>query len=418
MGYPKMSKQSQNQTPAAYALISARGSGKGHRVALPARIGASGASDIIVNVQALPDHAFTLTAGKGGLVLVREPNGQPVSLGMLKNLGLSAKGPIRGSAEVGGTGRLIREALGKEQAWFANLPTAARRWTLGFLPQPLRLLAWGGLLAGAVTLAAVQEERAPTDLSEIAVELKFDTVKSDTLGANPKNPDFMKGYENGVTFAVDVPKAQQGKALLLTFDLAGLNIGKELTLGFNGKGIYQTAAESACAQDVCAKSIRVDGKHVKSGENLIRFVHNNPESSYFVGKVHLRPLPGLSDLESQQLDHWYTLAQRAYEERGIVPENLVTAKTHVGKLTKLASERDGVSQILPKAKILEQEIDKAFAATTGELWTAYGFAEKLGNKADMEAALNQLLKLHPNARSEEHADIVEKLQALKEPKNE
>ncbi len=400
-----------------YALVSTRGSKLGHRVSLPARIGVSGKNDIIVNVQTLADHAFTLTAANGKLVLVREPKGEPVDLHTLKNLGLVAKGPIRGDAvEQGGFARAAREALGREKAWFQGLPRMAQKALLGMLPQHLRLAGWAAAVSGLVVLALAAPEQTAVDLSQQPLELVFDTVKNDTLGANPKSSDFVRGYENGITFHVDVPKEHKGHPLVFNFRIAGLNIGKELLLKVNGKAVYETAAESDCAQDVCAKSVRIDGKLVKAGTNVLQFKHNEPQSSYFLAKLHVRPLPALTELEREQLEHWYDLAQRAYDERNIVPENLVTAKSYVGKLTKLASERDGVPEVAAKAQILEAEVDRSFAATVQEYWTAHALAEKLGNKADMEAALNQLLKLFPNTRSEEHADVMEKMQELKEPK--
>lgn len=401
----------------AYALVTTRGSKQSHRVSLPARIGVSGKNDIIVNVQALADHAFTLTVSGNKLVLVREPKGDAVDLHTLKNLGLTAKGPIRGDAvDQGSAKRALREVFGREKAWFQSLPRMAQRWLGGALPQGLRLGAWTSAAAALVALSLSAPEQAAPDLSKAAVDIAFDVVKSDTFGANPKSPDFAKGYEKGITFQVDVPKDQKGRPLVFSFRLAGLNIGKELELKVNGKPVFETAAEAECAQDVCAKSVRIDGKFVKAGTNTLFFKHNEPQSSYFVAKLHVRPLPALNDLEKQQLDHWLELAQRAYDERGIVPENLVTAKSYVGKLIKLASERDGVSDVAAKALILESDVDRAFAATSEEYWTAFAFAEKLGNKLDMEQSLNQLLKIYPNARSEEHADIMEKLQALKEPK--
>jgi hypothetical protein len=411
------SASSTKQREQLYALVTTRGSKQAHRVALPARIGVTGKNDIIVNAQSLADHAFTLTSSKGGLVLLREPKGEAINLGALKNLGLSAKGPIRGDAvQGGGAGRFVREALGREKAWFDGLPGVARRWLGGFLPQPVRLGVWTSGVAAVLALALAAPEQTYRDLSREPLVLKFDTVRSETVGANPKNLDFVRGYENGVTFEVEVPEANEGHPLLLSFGLAGLNIGKELQLRFNGKQIFESDAEAECAQDFCAKSVRVDGRNVKAGTNVIEFKHKAKESSYFIAKMHVRPLPPLTELEIQQLAHWLGLAQRAYDERGIVPENLVSAKNYVSKLTKLASERDSASEAAAKAKILEGEIDKAFAQTVDEYWTAYKFAEKLGNKLDMEQALHQLLKLHPNPKSEEHADIIEKLQALKEQK--
>lgn len=399
-----------------YALVSTRGSKQSHRVSLPARIGVTGDNDVIVNVQALADHAFTLSVAGGKLVLSKGAKGEAVGLHTLKNLGLVARGPIKGGAQGRRAVRLAREVLGREKAWFQGLPLVAQRWLGGGLPQGLRLAAWTSAVAALGALVLIAPETKIPDLSKEPVEFAFDTVKGDTFGANPKNADFPRGYEKGITFEVEVPKEQKGHPLVLSFRVAGLNIGKEIQLKVNGKQVYESAAETDCAQDVCAKSVRIDGALVKGGLNKLFFQHNEPQSSYFVAKLHLRPLPALNDLEREQLDHWLELAQRAYDERSIVPENLVTAKTYVAKLDKLASERDGVGEIAAKAQILAGEVDKAFAATVQEYWTAYATADKLGNKLDTEQALNQLLKLYPDARSEEHADVMEKLEALKEPK--
>ncbi len=401
----------------SYALVTVRGSAARHRVSLPVKIGTSGASDVIVNVEALADHAYTLSSRDRKLCLVREPSGEMVDLSTLRHLGLAVQGPIRFvDGDKRKTTRLVVEALSNEQAWFQKLPSAARRWLGGNLPQRARLALWGLAVIGLAAFALHGKDEVTNDLSAEPLSLKFDTVRSESVGANPKNPDFAKGYENGVTFVVDLPKTAKGQTLLLSFGAAGLNIGKELALEVNGHKVFESEAEAECAQDFCDKSVRLGTKVLKTGKNKLHFAHNQVESSYFVSHLHLRTLPVLKELEAEQMQRWFELAQRSYDERGIVPENLVTAKGYVQKVSKMAGERDGPLEVPAKAKVLENDIDLAFKKVTSDLWTAYAMHEKLGKKLEMEQTLGQLLKLFPDARSDEHAGIIEKLEALKEQK--
>ena len=397
-----------------YALLTVKGQKRSQRVPLPAAIGAAGTCDVVVNAAAVADHAYTLYADHGALKLVRA-SGDEVDLGALSKIGLFVTGPVRGTANVGAR-RGTREWLAKEAQWFRRRAPLLRALMLGALPQPLRLSAWIAVAATAltVTLALPAQDRNELDRSKQPLELIFDAVRMEPLRAIPNDPT-QGGYENGATFAVDAPAGIEDGATLLSFMAAGLNYGKELTLFVNDEAVWTSEAEAACTQDFCAKSVRLEKGLIGAGRNILRFSHTTPKSSYFIARLHLRPLPPLKMTEVEAITRLMELAERAFAERNIVPENLVSAAGYADQAIKIAGERDGADVYKAKAVVLKQDIERAHEAVTADLWSNVSIQEKVGKKTEVLNLLNQLLRLHPDPHSSVNSHIKERLTALKEP---
>lgn len=400
----------------SYALLTVKGRKRSQRVPLPAAIGAAGTCDVVVNAAAVAGHAYTLYAERGTLKLVRA-SGDEVPLAALAKIGLVATGPVRGTADGRtGAGRGTREWMAKEAQWFRRRPALLRGLLLGALPQPLRLAAWAVAAIAGLTLALEMPARDgdEKDLSQVPLAMSFDAVRMDPLRSNTKDPQ-QRGYETGATFAVEGPAGVEAGATLLSFMAAGLNYGKELILYVNEAPVWTSEAEASCTQDFCAKSVRLEKGLVKAGPNTLRFAHTVQKSSYFLARLHLRPLPEVKATEIEEATRLMDLAERSYAERNIVPENLVSAGSYAEQAIKIASERDGAEALKTKAIVLKQDIERAHETVTADLWSSVAIQEKVGKKAEVLVLLNQLLRLHPDPHSSVNAHIKERLMTLKEP---
>lgn len=401
----------------AYALVTAPGVRQRRRLRLPVTIGSSTACDVIVNSAAVAPLGYVVYSEKGVLHAFHNASSREVPLRSLKALGIELVGPIAGEAKTSGRAMPApREFLAKEAARFDRLPSAVRTALLGSLPQKARLGVWGfAFTLGIALLTGVGQEAPPAlDLADDAKELAFDAIFTQTVGASPKNPDFVKGYEKGVTFVLDMPAVDASLASLMSFDVAGLNLGHELILKINDKVVLQTEAEGACAQESCSKSLRLEQGLLKPGQNKIVFEHTRPESSYFLARIHVRSLPPMKAEETQQAARWLEIAERAYAERQIVPDNVVTAGRFAEQVLKLARERDGAKDVESRAAALKREIDVAHVAMAKALWDEFAVNERLERRPEQERVLDHLLRLYPDPAAPEHARVREKLEELKE----
>jgi hypothetical protein len=402
----------------AYAVVRVRDDRAKHRLQLPIVIGASPLCDVFVNMADMPAAAFTVEARGGSLVVHDVETDREAPLSVLEALGVRVSGPIHGTAGTRGVTGHAKELLAREAAFVGRLPGPLRGLLLAPLPQAFRLTATVAVVAALGVAGWRWAQRPPeaaVDLSTAPIPLAFDAVRSETVGANPSSATFRKGYERGITFEVEAPAGIEGRPIMIGFAVAGLNIGKELELLVNDRPLFVSEAETACAQKVCEKTMRADPGLFVPGTNYVRFVHNEPQSSYFISNLLVRALRPLTPEDSEQLAHWLALGARAYDERKIVPENLLAAKKHVAAALKLARERTGGESFAARASVMRGEIDAALDAEKDRLLSDAAIADRLEKRDEVQRALEQLLRLIPDADSQEAIGIRQRLQALKEP---
>jgi hypothetical protein len=310
-----------------------------------------------------------------------------------------------------------RELLAREAAFVGRLPGPLRGALLAPLPQVFRLAVVGGVVAALGLAGWRWSQRTPDpviDLSTTALPLSFDVLRGETLGANPAKATFRKGYEHGITFALDTPAGAETRPAVVAFSVAGLNIGKELELRVNDHSVFVSEAETACAQRVCDKTVRIDAGLLAAGTNELRFVHSDPASSYFVSSILVQSLRPLTSQDGEQLAHWLALASRAYDERQIVPENLLVAQQNVAAALKLARERVGGEAFAARAAVMRGEIDGALATEKNRLHADISIFTRLEKNDDLQRALEQLLRLVPDPDSAEAVGIRKRIHDLKD----
>ena len=412
-----MGRESEMYTVVTVTSHEGKGSSARHRLRLPLSVGAAASNGLIINARNLRPEAYRINAVEGCLALQRCDDETDMPLSTLSKLGLSLLGPIAGAPDQAAWRCFLGEGLAHEARFFGKLPKRVQRIFLGFLPQKVRL-ATGAMLAVlglAIFSHAGDDAVTVPDWSEVPESLTFDAIRSETLAYHPRKIATY-GYEKGATFEVEAPAGIAGTATLLSFNAAGLNVGKELTFKVNGQGVYESAAESDCAQDFCAKSVRIERGIVKPGKNIISIVHAAPKSSYFIAKLHLQALPALSATEAEEIRHRLDLARRSFDERNVTAENLVNARRQAASALKLATERDGGDVYEAQARVQKDEAEHALADETASLWSAVSIEEKVGKKIEVEQLLEQLLKLHPESGTEESDRIKDKILELKSTK--
>lgn len=381
-----------------------------HRVRLPFTVGASAANAVVVNARSLPASAYRVDADGRTLAMRRLSDGTALPTAQLERLGVAVLGPVYADLDQPPFRRAFAELLAREAVLFDKLPTTLRGIMLGALPQKIRLLVLSAVVfAGAMTAINIgNTPDAAPDLSSTPEALGFDAIRLDTLAYHPRKPSTY-GYARGAMFAIEAPKGAENSASLLSFNAAGLNIGKELKFLVNGALVYETAAASECSQEFCQKTVRVERGIIKPGQNLLTIVHAEPKSSYFLAKLHLASLPPLSATEAEEIRHSLDIAQRDFDERNVTPQNLVSAGRYAQIALKLSLERDGGNVWEAKSRVMKNDIDRSLAEVTAALWTEVFVKEKVGKRGETQPFLEQLMRLHPEPGSEENNRVKEKL---------
>jgi tetratricopeptide (TPR) repeat protein len=408
-------------TKVAYALVRAPGFTGTARLPLPFTIGASSACDVIINSEAVAPAAILVTGPVGrrsaGLALYDVSGsavGKPGTTARAARYGISIAGPVYGAPEASSLTRLGREALAREAAVFSRFSPGLRRLAGGKLPQPLRLGLWAVAAAARVALpfAATSDfGRQAEDLSGHEIALKAFDVNPERIGATPDFPDLRKGF---TAVFDDAKRLKPGTDLILRFNANGLDNLGELQLAMNGVEVFSSAADPGCIDAFCEQRVRIPAKAIKEGKNVLKATHSPEDSSYLVKDVQLRALLELTPARRAAVDRLWASARRAYDERGIVPENLLAARSELAKLDQLLLESSGMEETAVQALVLKGAIEKEFERLTADLEFKADQAAQLGKYEHAQDLLRRLLSLYPDATSDEHLAVKQRLDELKE----
>lgn len=396
----------------AYLLFRLRGQRRLRRLTLPVTVGSHGACDLIVNFTTPLPLAYVLRSQEERLQCfgVRAKAPQPTDA--LAALGIQILGRAAGEApkKLSLTQRLNEFYL-IEAAFFAAQSVRIQRVLGGRWPQKRRLFVWASLLSLAL-LAVVQLLREPTyaDLSSTPLTLIFGTPRTEIIGASPQR----HGYERGALIDFEGPKNIAAQATLLTLKATALNLPGELTLLLNGRTIFASDVDAACIDTICTKQIAVPAGVVQPGHNRLQMVHSTTKSSYMAQGLLLQPLPTLSAEEREHAKRWIELARRFYDERGIVTDNLLAARIHVGRAQDLLARRTETDSLSAPLKVLHDEIESAFKEAVRDAWAEADLNERLVKPQELQRSLEALIRLFPNPASREHQKAKARLDALKE----
>ena len=386
---------------------------RARRLSLPLTVGASGLADIIVNSSAVAPCAVVVEAQGGALRFVDPHLGSLVDAGRLARYGVQIVGPIAGHARAPGPLQKIAEGLAEERAWIARRPPIMRGLLGGALRQKLRLTVWVvAALATVVWLAKPpQALPPPADLSVKEIKLTPGSIQTSRIAASDHYPQFRRGFTMGFLGAEPLVV---GEAALLRFVAAGLDQRAELTLAVNGRRVYQSAADPSCLDVGCPVQVVVPAGVIKAGKNLLVGTHEPASSAWLIRDVLLVPLSDLTPERRAAAEAEYLRAQRFYDERGIVHDNLVQARAELQRLDRLLVGAKGVDELRTRATTLHDEVSRALAQLEADLEFRTSQAMQLNRLNQVETHLKELLELHPDVTTPEHQELRRRIAALKE----
>jgi len=398
----------------SYALV--RANKQWHRLTLPLTIGRHG--DIMVNAMTLPEIAFKLDVSAEDLQLYHYQSQKVVSLDRIEPLGLMAWGPYPvidndGSFKTS-VSIALKELSAKEDFALGSMPHWLRRISGCGLTYGRRWFARMGVMTTFIALLALgTQPKSMPDLSTVPFTLTFGTVHSTPIGASPSRP----GYEQGILFQIDAPEDSHSHQHLLSFKGAGLNIDNEVELVLNDGSIFHSNADANCITSFCDYTIPLAAGLVKSGLNNLKLVHNPAVSAYFLSDLHLSKLDKTKPIELQQVQRWIQIAERHYNEREIVAENIVIAIDQLDKALEFLQTRESepsTRDLTLRASVLKKEAQEAFAALVTDLWNRVKVNQKLEKNHKATKLLELLLRLYPNPTDSEHMRIKQNLTQIKE----
>lgn len=381
---------------------------------LPLTIGHHVDNDIFVNAPTMRHVSKILVNAHGVLTLVDAQTQNKSDLGGLSLFGLEVLGPFTKNPDtLSSLGRQAELALRKEQAaYLQRYPKLLRN----ILPaaQKLRLLTIAAsalVCVGFIQLADSDSNRA-ADLSAKARAAAIGNVtelRIHSAGAG-------SSYAKGATISFGGASENEALPYALTMSLAGLDITNELSIHLNGTLIGQTAASLSCIDAYCQREFGIDRALLRKDHNVLQIVHNNPESSYTLKNVFLRAMEPASDEDRELATQLLTSADRYYEERLLLVQNIRTAMDAIEKVETILSTRTGLDSLKPHFSISKRKINDAFQELSKDLLFKLEKELKLGHDKPALALIQDLMKLYPDPSSRQYLMLAAQKKKLTEAK--
>ena len=394
----------------SYAIVHQCLTGQTHRVPLPFVVGGSEWCDIIVNSDAVADQAYRVMTDGNSLNCQHVQSGEAIDLDKLTRLGLQVTGPLTASDASLSRVAKIADSLARERLWFARLPTYLSAPALGFLPQKIRFATWAAAIALFGLASSDNQANAHLDLSKRPIEIVQDKVSSDVIGWTIKR----RGYEKGATVVVRLDDDAASKSHLVSFRAAKFDVGGEVKFRVGDQTVYESPAMPNCIKKFCPVSFRVPAGVFRAGRNTVQITHDEQADFYIIGNLLIRSLPPIKPAEIKRVERWEELANRAYNERDIVPKNLVEVKRGLDQALDFLDRRAGADDLRARITAFREEAESAFAKEVADRWARVEVNQKLKKIDIAEFHLKTLMELHPDTSSAQHRLIQKRLKSLGE----
>jgi hypothetical protein len=375
-------------------------------------IGSNPACDIIIHTDAIAEFAFELRCDAKALVVYNPKTNTTDSIASLSRFGIQVSGPLQAKDEFLNTKSKPREWFAKEDLWFDRLPTVFGSIVGGFLPQKARYGCWVAIAILTMGFAAIPDQKSEIDLSTTPITLEMGKISSEIIGFTIQR----QGYETGALLNIDVSPQEAKQAHLMQFRTAKLDAKNEIKMFVNKHEIFASEAMPNCLKRFCNVVFRINRGVLITGTNQIKIVHQDPRSFYIIGDMLVRSLPPISQEEIKRVERWEAVANRAYNERDIVPENLVRVRRDLEQALDFLNTRDGAENLRSRIEAFQSEAKAAFEREAKERWSRIEVSQKLRNLDDTIFHLQKLMALYPDTSSEEHRKIQKRMQQVKEMK--
>ncbi len=395
-----------------YALIHNKMAGQTQRIPLPAMVGSDERCDIIINAAAVRAFAYQIDTDGKSLQLTKVDTGATADATVLQRFGLQLAGPLPAKNQQLQPKSPWREGLAKEGMWFDRLPDTIALLTGGFLQQKWRFATWLTCLALIFILMVERDVTKAVDLSEQPIAISVDEVSSQIIGYTVAR----QGYERGTTLAIEMREQDAAFDQLISFQAAKLDVGGEVKFTFRDQTLVRSEPMPNCMKKFCPVTFRVPAGTFEAGQNLIRIEHDPDAGFYILGQLLVRPLPQISAEEIKRVERWEATANRAYNERDIVPKNLVHARRDLDQALDFLARRAGADDLRARLEAFRTEAEAAFANEVADRWARVDVNMKLKKYDIAEFHLGTLMDLHPDTSTAEHREIQNRLAELKELK--
>jgi hypothetical protein len=398
----KPKQQSRDPLHDHYALFRLLPDHALHRLQLPFTIGTTAEHDILLNRPHLPERlSLLVTSVKGGILVKDLPKGEELPGDELLRLGIMMLGAVRGTTAPPHS--LLKEALVHENYWFNRLPWLLQR-VLGLgLRTPLRHLMWlalGVLLVVGVPQVAPKSSTA--DLSRQPIALSFGAEDEKSYGMST---ELGTAYKNGVTFSFVAPRGVAAKPVVISYQVQGLAHEKELEVLVNEHSVAVSTLKNQCLAAGCRESIPLVAGKMRPGKNLLFFRHHRPATPYVISSVAVKLMEPLSAHEKGKIDLWMSEARRFYQDRLIVPENLVSAMDKAKDARALALSRSGTAEQRVQIELFLEEAGRQFYHQVKEVERNLYLAQKMEKWDEAQSQLRLLKKYYPHPGDPNYQNI-------------
>lgn len=395
-----------------FALVRTSPKSKWTAMTLPVTIGSQTESDIVVNAPTMRGVSKIAAVDSNAIVLIDAQTQEISTLLDLKLFGIEMLGPFsENPVHMPSWRRSLHLGLNRENQLYRNrYPGFLRK----YLPvdQSKRLAVMSAIIVGSFGLLAALPDSSDTvpDLSGSAIAAKHGNVVK--LGI--KSSGLSSSYAKGVTLAFSPAENVESKKLVLTMNVAGLDLANELSVQINGKFIGTTSAQLGCVDSYCALDYAVPAEILSPDGNTVRIAHSVAESSYEIKNIFFRTMEPATSEEIELVQQLLVSAERYYDERFLLVQNIRNAMDAVDEIERLVTTRTGIEALKPKFAVAKVKIQKSFQDISSDLQFKLQKELTLNHYKPAMSIVNDMLKLYPDPATRQNSMLMQQKKKLEE----
>ncbi len=381
---------------------------------LPLTIGSHSDNDVYVNAPTMRPVSKVVCADGDSIVVVNTDSLAASPLSELRLFGIEIIGPFTQNPDNLSTlARVFQFTKLFESIAFSSsyFPILQR-----LLPQQQsrRFALVGFLVAGfaGVLNMGSGSPSANEDLSGRAISATVGNVIE--VGIN--SPGASSSYAGGVTLAFAGASIDASKNHILTIGIGGLDIASEFNIEVNGKYVGEVTAHQNCIDSPCNRDFAIASELWLPNGNTVFIKHNQPNSSYILKNIFLRGMETATAEEQEQVVQLLASAERYYEERHLLTQNIHNAYLAVNEIDQLTATRTGLEAHVARIAITKKAVTEYFKEISADLQFKLQKELRLGHSSQSVSLINEMFKLYPDPTSRQYLMLAQQKKILLEVK--
>jgi hypothetical protein len=370
---------------------------------LPITLGHHPDNDIFVNAPTMRQVSKIVTSLEGRVVVIDAQSHKIEDSSTLRLFGIDIDGPY--SAEptrLSAIERFWERAMSREAGlWATGYPEFAKRVLPPIQQKRLLIIVTSFVFTVAALSFITGQEPDRVDLSRVAIAAEFGNISA----LNIKSSGSSDPYSKGTTIKFNHTEPTMAPHYVLTITMAGLDMARELSISVNDKLIAETSPMIQCVDTYCTRDFAVEQSILKQGINTLGVMHNHPQSSYAIKSVYLRGVEPASREESELVSQLLSSADRFYEERHLLVQNIRSSKDAIDQIQSVLSTRSGLDSFQARFDISRKKSSEAFNEISSDLQFKLQKELKLSHYNQALDIAGDLLKLYPDPTTKEHEDL-------------